>query len=283
MADSTMAPETAPASPEIGKTVELEGFRINFHDEGCGPPVLLIHGSGPGVSAWANWRLILPRLSQTHRVIAPDMAGFGYTVAPANAKYDIDLWVGELLALLDHLGLPKVSVIGNSFGGAIALHLATRHPERVDRIILMGSVGVEFDITPGLEKVWGYEPSLEAMRELIGIFAYDHSLATQDLTGMRYRASVRDDVHERFSALFPAPRQRWIGRLAVDEDKLRALPNKVLLIHGRDDRVIPLLTSQKLASLIPNSELLVIDQCGHWVQIEHPETFIKAVGDFLAD
>lgn len=283
MIDAKMEPAAPSASPEIGKTARLDGFHINFHDQGSGPPVLLIHGSGPGVSAWANWRLVLPRLSQICRVIAPDMAGFGHTEAPAGAAYDIDLWIGELLALLDHLGLAKVSVVGNSFGGAIALHLATRHPERVDRIILMGSVGVEFDITPGLEKVWGYEPSPEAMRELIGIFAYDQSLATQDLAEMRYRASVRDDVHERFSALFPAPRQRWIGFLAVDEDKLSALPNEVLLIHGRDDRVIPLSTSQKLANLIPNSQLLVINQCGHWVQIEHPETFTKAVVDFLTD
>ena len=273
--------QAALPTPEIGRSITTNGIVTNYHDQGGGSPILLIHGSGPGVSAWANWRLTLPLLAAHGRVIAPDMAGFGYTEAPPGVMPNIDLWVGQVLGLLDALSLPTVSVVGNSFGGAIALHLATRHPERVERLVLMGAVGVEFSITPGLEKVWGYQPSVEAMRDLIRLFAFDQSIVTDDLVGLRYRASVRADVQERFSKLFPPPRQSGISALALDEATLRRLPHDVLLIHGREDQVIPLEASETMQSLIPNARLQVFERCGHWVQIEHPNEFGHALTEFL--
>lgn len=271
-----------PATPpEIGRSIRTGSFLTNYHDQGQGEPVLLIHGSGPGVSAWANWRLSLPLLAARGRAIAPDMVGFGYTESPPGVEYTVDLWVGQILSLLDALGLRQVNVVGNSFGGAIALHLATRHPERVKRLVLMGAVGVEFPLSPGLDKVWGYQPSREAMRELIGIFAYDKSIVTDELVDLRYRASIRDDVQERFASLFPPPRQRGIAALAVSEAALRALPHETLLIHGREDQVIPLVTSETMKRLIPNSRLHVFERCGHWVQIEYPQEFGRLLCDFL--
>ena len=127
-------------------------------------PALLIHGSGPGVSAWANWRLVIPALARDRRVIAPDMVGFGYTDRPEGIQYNMDTWVRQALDLMDALGLEQVDLVGNSFGGALALALTIRAPKRVRRLVLMGSVGVPFPITQGLDAVWGYQPSLEAMR-----------------------------------------------------------------------------------------------------------------------
>jgi 2-hydroxymuconate-semialdehyde hydrolase len=278
MAQMTLAPE---ATPEIGSSIPTAGFMTNYHDRGEGPPVLLIHGSGPGVSAWANWRLTLPELAKSGRIIAPDMVGFGYTESPVADVHNVDLWVAQLIGLLDALGLPKVSVVGNSFGGAIALHLATRYPARVARLALMGSVGVDFPLTGGLDKVWGYQPSPDAMRELIGLFAFDQSIVTDDLVDLRYRASMRADVQARFSSLFPAPRQDGIRALAVDEAALARLPHEVLLIHGRDDRIIPLSASERLHALLPNATLRVFDRCGHWVQIEQAAAFTALLRDFL--
>lgn len=88
-----------------------------------------------------------------HRVIAPDVLGFGYTERPEGVTYDMATWNEHLLGLLDALGLDRVPVVGNTFGGALALNLAVRHPERVSRLVLMGSVGVPFEITEGLDKV----------------------------------------------------------------------------------------------------------------------------------
>ena len=285
MTASTPAP--AVANPEIANSIVAAGIRTNYHDVGSGFPLLMIHGSGPGVSAWANWRLAIPELSKQARVIAPDMVGFGFSerldLSQPGNRYDMDTWVRQAIGLLDALGIEKTDLVGNSFGGALSLALTIRHPERVRRLVLMGSVGVSFPITPGLDAVWGYEASLDNMRKIMGVFAWNKDLLSDDLAKMRYQASIQPGFQESFSAMFPAPRQRWVDAMASREEDIRALPHQTLLLHGREDQVIPLITSQTLANWIPRSQLHVFGQCGHWTQIEHAARFVRLVGDFLAE
>jgi 2-hydroxymuconate-semialdehyde hydrolase len=271
------------ANPEIALKIRAAGIETNYHDQGSGFPVLFIHGSGPGVSAFANWRLVLPELARTHRVIAPDMVGFGFTDRPEGVKYDVDTWVAQAIGLLDALGVAKAHIVGNSFGGAIALALAIRHPERVERLVLMGSVGVPFPITPGLDAVWGYQPSFENMRKLLDIFAYSRDLVNDELAELRYKASIRPGFQESFSAMFPAPRQRWVDAMASREADIRALRHETLIIHGRDDKVIPLSNSLTLLDWIDRSQLHVFSRCGHWVQIEHAQRFAQLLVGFFAE
>lgn len=270
-------------NPEIGQRIRTGSFDSNVHDLGSGAPVLLIHGSGPGVSAWANWRLVMPELAKARRVIAPDMVGFGYSDRPEGFSYNMDNWVQQALDLLDALGLARVDLIGNSFGGALALALAIRAPHRVRRLVLMGSVGVPFPITPGLDAVWGYQPSFEAMRALLDIFAHDRSLVTDELAQLRYQASIRPGFQESFAAMFPAPRQRWVDAMASPQAAIRALEHPTLVMHGREDQVIPLATSLTLAQWIPKAQLHVFGQCGHWTQIEHAARFAQLVANFLSE
>jgi len=271
------------SNPEIARSVRTGTFDTNVQDMGEGAPVLFIHGSGPGVSAWANWRLVLPELAKTRRVIAPDMAGFGFTERLPGAVYTMDAWVRQALDLLDALDIERTDLIGNSFGGALSLALAIRAPNRVRRLVLMGSVGVPFEITPGLDAVWGYAPSFENMRRVMDVFAFDRALVTDELARLRYEASVRPGFQESFAAMFPAPRQRWVDAMASPEAAIRALPHETLLIHGREDQVIPLSTSLTLAQWIPRSQLHVFGRCGHWTQIEHSARFVRLVRDFLAE
>lgn len=273
-----------PSNPEIGQSITAAGIRTNYHDSGgAGAPVLLIHGSGPGVSAWANWRLVMPALAQQARVIAPDMVGFGYTERPQGFVYSMDAWVRQAVGLLDALGIERTDLVGNSFGGGLSLALAIAHPERVRRLVLMGSAGVSFPLTEGLDAVWGYTPSVENMRAIMDYFAFDQGLMSDDLARLRFEASIRPGFQESFAAMFPAPRQRWIEALASAEADIRALPHQALVIHGREDRVIPLSTSLTLSSWIQRSQLHVYGQCGHWTQIEHAARFARLVGDFLAE
>jgi 2-hydroxymuconate-semialdehyde hydrolase len=235
------------------------------------------------VSAWANWRLALPVLSQARRVIAPDMVGFGFTDRPAGISYSMDGWVKQAIDLMDAMDLPQVDLVGNSFGGALALALAIRHPQRVRRLVLMGSVGVPFPITKGLDDVWGYVPSIDAMRGLLDYFAYSRELVNDELAQLRYQASIRPGFQESFSAMFPAPRQRWVDAMASAEADIRKLPHETLVLHGREDKVIPLSNSITLAQWIPKVQLHVFGHCGHWTQIEHADRFNRLVGDFLAE
>lgn len=271
------------ANPEIANSIQAAGLQTNYHDLGYGNTVLMIHGSGPGVSAWANWRLVMPELAKKMRVIAPDMAGFGYSERPADAKYSMDRWVEQAVGLLDALGIEKTDLVGNSFGGALALALAIRHPQRVRRLVLMGAVGVKFELTPGLDAAWGYTPSIDNMRALLDLFAYSRALVTDELAKLRYEASIRPGFQESFAAMFPAPRQRWVDAMASDEADIKALPHETLIIHGREDQIIPLSNSLKLHDLIQRSQLHVFGQCGHWTQIEHAARFAQLVGNFLTE
>lgn len=271
------------ANPEAGRTVSCGGIATNLHDVGAGRPVLLLHGSGPGVSAWANWRLTLPALAERHRVIAPDMVGFGMTERPEGIAYGLDTWVAHALGVLDALELEQVDLVGNSFGGALALALAIRHPRRVRRLVLMGSVGVPFPITDGLDAVWGYEPSIEAMRALLDLFAFDRGLVNDELAELRYKASIRPGYQESYAAMFPAPRQRWVDAMASPEDAIAALPHRTLILHGREDKVIPPANALRLFDLIPDAQVHMFGRCGHWTQIEHAGRFNRLLLDFLGE
>lgn len=196
--------------PEIGSSVNAGGIRTNYLEAGQGSPVVLVHGSGPGVTAFANWRLVMPALAQQFRVLAPDMVGFGYTDRPDGIEYSVQTWADQVVAFMDALDVPKASIVGNSFGGAIELRVATPHPGRVDKLVLMGSMGLSFPITEGLDRVWGYEPSFDNMRKVLDVFAYSRELVNDELAEVRYRASVEPGFQESFPAMFPAPRQRWV-------------------------------------------------------------------------
>lgn len=102
---------------EIGGFVDVEGIATNHHDEGGGPPVVLLHGSGPGVSAWANWRLTIPALAAAgRRVLAPDLLGFGYTTSPPDTEYTLENWLAHLVAYLDALDLDRMDLVGTALG-----------------------------------------------------------------------------------------------------------------------------------------------------------------------
>lgn len=270
-------------NPEIAQSVVANGIRTNYHDIGAGAPTVLIHGSGPGVSAFSNWRLAFPVLGAKVRVIAPDMVGFGYTDRPAGIQYNLDTWVAHLVGLLDALGIEKANLVGNSFGGALTIATAIRHPQRVNRIVLMGAAGVSFPLTEGLDFAWGYTPSFENMRKMLDLFAHDRSLVTDELARLRYEASLRPGVQEAYASMFPAPRQRAIEALASPEKDIARIQAPALIIHGREDRILPYSNSVRLFELIPAAQLHLFGQCGHWTQIEHSARFNKLVLDFLGE
>ena len=269
------------SNPEVGKTIACGPVLTNYHDLGSGSPVLMLHGSGPGVSAWANWRLALQSLQADFRLLAPDLAGFGYTQSPADMVHTRQSWLDQIVRFMDAVGVDKVSVVGNSFGGSMALALAIVHPQRVDKIVLMGSVGVPFELTPGLDAVWGYTPSFENMQAIMKIFAYDQSLVGDALVQMRYEASARPGIQESYASMFPAPRQRWVEAMSHPEADVRAIQHPTLLVHGRDDKVIPLSTSMTMLNWMENSQLHIFGRCGHWTQIEHAAAFSQLLHNFL--
>lgn len=176
--------------------------------------MLLLHGSGPGVSAWANWRGTFDALADRYRVVAPDIVGFGYTQRPVGFRYELDAWTAHLVGVLDALELPRVSVVGNSFGGALALALAAEHPERVNRVVLMGAVGMRTSISPGLEQVWSTTADRAEMEATMRLFAHDPSRLTPDLINLRTAAAARPEADQAWRVMFGPPRQARLDALA---------------------------------------------------------------------
>ena len=152
------------------KYIDVNGISTHYHESGQGEPVLLIHGSGPGVTAWANWRLIIPKLSEHFHVYAPDIVGFGYTERPENIEYGVETWTNHLISFIETIGEKRIHIIGNSLGGALALQITNKRPDLVGRIVLMGAAALPFPMTYGLDQVWGYEPSVEINEETVKDF-----------------------------------------------------------------------------------------------------------------
>jgi len=264
--------------------MEVNGIKTHYHEEGSGnEKLVLIHGSGPGVSAFANWRLVIPRLRESFHVFAPDIVGFGKTDKVSKDEYTLDLWVDHLIGFIEKVSDEPVYLIGNSFGGALSLHVAHRRPDLVKKLILMGSVGVQHKISYGLDRVWGYEPSLDTMRELIELFSYDEKAAKdEELVRLRYEASMEPETKEAFKTMFFDQRQERLNELALPEEEIKKIKTQTLLFHGLNDQVIPFEeTSYKLIQLLPHAELHLFNKCGHWTQIEKTDPFINHILAFI--
>lgn len=266
------------------KNIKINGINTHYHEEGSGnEKMILIHGSGPGVSAFANWRLVIPRLSESLHLFAPDIVGFGETDKLSKDEYTLDLWVDHLIGFIEAVSDEPVSLVGNSFGGALSLHVAHRRPDLVKKLILMGSVGVKHKISYGLDRVWGYEPSFESMQELIQMFSYNQDAANnEELVRMRYEASVKPESRDAFAAMFYDSRQERLDELALSDEEIKKIKTETLLFHGLNDQIIPFEdTSYKFIQLLPHAELHLFNECGHWTQIEKTEPFIDHILAFL--
>lgn len=268
------------ASPAIGKTIDAGGIETNYHEHGTGFPVLMLHGSGVGVSGYANWRYTMPQIGKHFRAVAMDMVGFGYSACPPDARYSLDYWVDHVVRFLDAMRIEKTHLLGNSFGGGLALAVTARHPERVGRTVLMGAVGTRFQAPPAFNAGHGYEPAVDRMRALLKNFTYHPESITEEAVQLRYQTSIRPGYQATFEKLFPGTREQKMLAMVTPDEQTQAIRNEVLLIHGREDRVVPTETSERLFRLIPRAELHMFGQCGHWSHIDQADRFNRLVIDF---
>jgi pimeloyl-ACP methyl ester carboxylesterase len=264
------------------KTITAGGIVTSYLDAGSGRPVMLLHGSGPGVSAQANWQRTIGPLSRRFRVLAPDLVGFGATERPEDIVYSLRTWVDHVWSFLDALSIHRTAIVGNSLGGRIALAMASENPERVAKMVLMGSPGVGMTMTQGLAALRAYAPSPRAMRDLlIDYFAVDPSIITDELVRIRYEASVAPGAYEAYRTMFFDPPHDG-SQLGISEDEVRSITTPALLVHGREDKVVPLQVAITMLGLLPNADLHVFAACGHWTQIERAAEFCELVADYLS-
>ena len=262
-------------------TIMATDHRTNVHRAGAGTPVALLHGSGAGVSAWANFSQVIEPLSQHFDLIAPDIAGFGQTELKPNTQYSIMLWVEHFVGILDALEIEKTSVVGNSFGGALGLMTAINHPERIDKLVLLGTPCGRFPMTDGLRAQLDFDGTMDGMRKAVSYFPYDDSYITEELIERRFEAATRDGALEAFRKLMPAPQGDAPEVRGIPEKLLRNVKHKALILHGREDRLVPHVCALDMHDWLENSLLVSFGKCGHWVQIEREVEFLAHVTSFL--
>lgn len=266
----------------------IAGVRVHYHDLGDAgaPALILIHGSGPGATGWSNYSKNAAALADHFRVIIPDCPGFGQSdMKPGDAKTP-GWWAGIMLGLMDSLGLATAHFVGNSMGGMITLKLALEHPERIDRMILMGPGGGHpvFSTwpTPGIiNLITAYEGegmTRDKVKGFISQSLFNQALMTDDLVENRFMAAIDPRIVAQ-PPMRPGPggppEELW------RDARLTRLGHETLIIWGREDRVLPFDNAMILMKQIPRAQLQVIPQCGHWVMWECPDVFNRIVLSFL--
>ena len=268
-------------NPAIGRFIEAAGHRTNYFDLGEGEPLVLLHGSGPGVSAYWNWHDVMGGLAEHFRVLAVDVAGFGYTEVHPDAELGIKTWVGHLFGFLDALELPSATLVGNSFGGGLTLAANMKDPSRIDRMVLMGTPAGEFPQTEGLAAGWNYEPSLANMRTSLEMLPFDPGVVTDELVRARHEASIRPEAQAAYRKLMAEPKGPGTMVRGVPEAAIRQMQQPALVLHGREDRAIPISVGFDLFRWLPRAEAHFFGAAGHWVQAERPDVFVRLIVDFV--
>ena len=275
------------ATELTNRSVDVGGTKINYVEKGSGPPLVLIHGGGPGASGLSTYRKNLDAFAAKHRVIVPDLPGYGLSENKYPKAPVFTTLANVTLGLMDKLDIEKADMVGNSLGGGTALRAAFDHPQRVGKLVLMGPGGSLPAHTPmpteGLLRMLtfyaGEGPTIEKVKKVIDLLVFDPSTITPALLQERLEASSRPDVIEAppLANLMAGYPEDQLWRLPLEK-----LTHETLLVWGREDRVVPLDSYVPLLKTIPNARLHVFPKCGHWAQWEKADEFNELVLNFLA-
>lgn len=273
----------ASAAPPKGEVLKVGSLDIHYHEH---PPsgagrgtVVFVHGSGPGASGYSNFKFNAAAFAQAgHRVLVPDLPGFGYSSKPTDIDYTTNFFVESLVGLLDALGVQRCALVGNSLGGGVSIRAALDHPQLVEKLVLMAPGGIE-----ELETYMAM-PAMAAMIENFVSGALDRAGLRRVLENLVFDAThVTDElVEERYAILQTQPPE-VLSRMKIPnmEAELGAIQCPVLAFWGVDDAMVPASGGRKITSRCRPSRLIEVAECGHWVMVEHRRMFNAACLDFL--
>jgi pimeloyl-ACP methyl ester carboxylesterase len=272
---------------EHSRFVEFDGVRVHYQEAGerDAPPVVLIHGFCSSTFVWSD--VLLPIAGMGFRVIAPDLVGFGFSGKPRDGEYTIEAQARMIVRLLDELGVERASLVGSSYGGAVAATCALDAPERVGRLVLVGAVTND----AAKKQLMLRLAATPLMGDLLSPLILD-SPRLMKWRMARVYANVSDHLFEkRRMAAHQLPLRAANTHRAVlatlrrwnatrIEREAASITQPTLLIWGEGDRDIPLVYGERLHARMPNARLVVFRNCGHLPQEEYPEEFTGLVGGF---
>lgn len=270
--------------PHELKYVQAGKWRTRVVDAGQGDPLILMHGSGGHLEAYA--RNIGP-LSGNLRVIAFDFAGHGFTTH-AVTNLEIDDYVDQLAALLDAMDVETAHISGESLGGWVAVKFATRFPKRVAKMVLntpggtMANPNVMKRIQT-LSQQAANDPTVEAIRERLEWLMADPKSVTDELVEMRQYLYSRPGFSRSMASILCLQEPEIRTRNMIRDQELQSIPQETMVIWTSNDPSGPAKTGMHMAKLLPNGRFEYIDRAGHWPQWERPERYNELLSDFLFD
>jgi pimeloyl-ACP methyl ester carboxylesterase len=263
---------------------------LRYHEAGEGPPLLLLHGSGPGVTGWRNFRGNLPVLAGHFRCLILEFPGFGVS-HPAD-EHPMLAAVKAVPRFLDDLGLRQVDIIGNSMGGFVATAVALAHPDRVRRLVTVGGIGTNiFSPAPGegirLLSQFTDDPTRERLIAWLHSMVYNPALVTEELIEERWALATDPATLESARRMYGSAAIAAMTNAARNSDAppawamLHKIKTRTLITWGRDDRVSPVDMALLPMRTIPDVEVHIFPDCGHWVMIEQKTAWESVVLAFL--
>ncbi len=284
---------SAPRPHVESRQVVAGGLRYHYLTAGEGPPLLLLHGTAIDAAA-LSFGPSLPELATRHRVVALDWPGYGASERPRVAM-TVEDHVASLNALLDALGLTRVHLAGFSMGGAAALGFALDAPDRVASLTLIASYGLDDSLpvpllpyvalrAPALRRgvVWGLRRSRTLTRLVLQTIVFaDPERVTPELVADVHRHLRAPEAERSFVAWLRGELRPW--KLGTSfADRLGGLRAPTLLLHGREDHVVPWRKAERASQRIDGARLVVVPGCGHWVMREAPMTFRRELLAFTS-
>jgi pimeloyl-ACP methyl ester carboxylesterase len=264
---------------------------LRYHEAGEGPPLLMLHGSGPGVAGWRNFRGVLAEFAEQYRCLVLEFPGFG--VSDDFGGHPMLTAFDAVVRFVDALGLDAVDIVGNSMGGAVAINYAIANPERVRRLVTIGGIGRNI-FSPGppegirLLQEFTEDPSRERLIRWLHSMVYDPAVVTEELIEERWQHATAPKTLAAARRMYSKDAFAQMTK-AMDASKapqpwaiMHRLKAPTLITWGRDDRVSPLDMALIPMQTIPNAELHVFPNCGHWTMIEAKDAFVSVVLGFLA-
>lgn len=263
------------------KTVDVGGISTRYLEAGDGPPIVLIHGGGAGADCYGNWYGCIPLLAENFHVYAVDMLGFGrnHHPDPDDFAYTQDARVAHLAGFVEAIGQDRVSLVGNSMGGMTSIGVTVGRPGLVDKLVLMGSAGLNRGVREELRPMQNYDYSREGMATIVGILADDGYVPEDGLIDYRFELATEPATRKAYTATMGWVREQ--RGLFYEEDFIRQVAVPTLVTGGKNDIVVPLDVATRFLELIDNSWGYFIPHCGHWAMLEHPEDFAAATTRFL--
>ncbi|WP_161976377.1 alpha/beta fold hydrolase [Mycolicibacterium sp. CH28] len=263
-------------------------YHLHYHEAGSGPPLLLLHGSGPGVSAWSNFAENIPIFAENYHTLCLDMPGFGSSPPVVWRKIYSQVAADAVRSFLDNLGIDQIDIIGNSMGGNVATEFALAHPARVRRLVLMGPGGLAVNtfspaVSEGAKRLFEFlgDPSRERMIAWVQTMVSDPATITDDLIDERMANALKPNVVATTAGIFATFADPELATSPPLWARAKDLQHHTMLIWGRDDRMLPFEGGLFPFRQLPNAELHVFSNCGHWAQVERKSDFERIVLEFL--